>query len=538
MPTKPNLHLGPSVGRRNTTGLMLGSERSMRPAQTEIRAAFKTVMKQILLAILAVLATTLPALAASQSDDARMPNAPMHEQVLKLAGDPARPVTLEATLFEPPGAGPFPLAVINHGAQGEPRSMGRYRVSYSIDYFLSRGYAVILPMMRGFAGSGGEAVVEGCDVANTGKLNAKDILAVIAAMKQRHEIDAGNTLVMGQSFGGWNSLALATMAPPEVKGIVNFVGGIRSNRCNTQDAAMWEAMADFGHEARVPSLWFYGERDELFPKAVWQTDFERFTQAGGQARLVNFGKVDDAHNLLGHSELLDLWVPDVDAYLAQQGLPNRVVHPEYMPPAPPAKTNYAKIDDSASVPVIGRAAPEYYQRFLNTKVMPRALVIGPHSVSVQSGGFDPVARAMADCHKASDLCMLYAYNDDVVWTGPAAGDSASVDGVPIVGTAVKSGKPVLIQQFVSLSPDCKPKGPPALKLLQAPAHGNTTTEVVEDFPSFPPTSPLAACNSRKTQMVRLSYSPASGFEGVDFLALKVAEGATPARTVKFALHVH
>jgi dienelactone hydrolase len=533
----PNLHFGPSAGRRNPASLTRINERFTRPPPIETGAKFKTTMKQIFIAILATLAITLPAMAASDSDEARMPNAPMREQLLKLPGDPARPVTLEATLFEPPGAGPFPLAVINHGAKGAPRTMSRYRVSLSIDYFLSRGYAVVLPMMRGFAGSGGEAVIEGCDDASTGKLNAKDMLAVIAAMKQRPEIDATNVLVMGQSFGGWNSLALATMAPPEVKGIINFAGGLRSNQCNSQDQAMWQAMAEFGREAHIPSLWFYGERDELFPKAVWQTDYERFTQAGGQARLVNLGKIDDAHNLLGHSEHLNLWVPEVDAYLAQQGLPNRLVHPEYMPPTPPAKTNYARIDDSASVPVIGRAAPEFYQKFLETKVLPRALVIGPHGASVQSGGFDPVARAMADCHKASDLCMLYAYNDDVVWTGPEPGDTASVDGVPIVGTEVTSDTPVLIQQFVGLSADCKPKAPPTFKLLQPPAHGDTATEVVEDFPSFPPTSPLAACNSHKTQMVRLSYRPASGFKGVDFIALKVAGTAKPAQTVKFALHV-
>jgi dienelactone hydrolase len=457
----------------------------------------------------------------------------MHEQVLRLAGDPARPVTLEATLFEPPGTGPFPLAVINHGAKGDPRTVKRYRVSFSIDYFLSRGYAVIVPMMRGFAGSGGQAVMEGCDDASTGKLNAKDILAVIAAAKQRSEIDASSILVMGQSFGGWNSLALATMAPPEVKGIINFAGGIRSNQCNTQDAAMWDAMAEFGRDARVPSLWFYSENDELFPEGVWQTDYERFTRAGGQAHLVDFGKTDDAHNLLAHGEHLDLWVPEVDAYLAQRGLPNRVVHPEYMPAAPPAKTNYARIDDSASVPVIGRTDPAFYQKFLNTKVLPRALVIGPHTASVQSGGFDPVARAMDDCHKQSDTCMLYAYNDDVVWTGPDPNDTAHIDGVPIFGKAAKADTPAVIQQFVLISSDCTPQAPPAFELTQPPAHGNTATEVVEDFPSFPPTSPLAVCNSRKAPMLRVRYSPASGFNGVDFLALTVA-----AQTLKYAVHVN
>jgi hypothetical protein len=112
-------------------------------------AACKNIVKLMVLGTLAVFAGALPILAASDSDDDKMPTAPMHEQVLRLPGDPARPVILETTLFEPPGVGPFPLAVMNHGAEGNPRTVKRYRVSFSIDYLLSRGYAVVVPMMRG-----------------------------------------------------------------------------------------------------------------------------------------------------------------------------------------------------------------------------------------------------------------------------------------------------------------------------------------------------------------------------------------------------
>jgi dienelactone hydrolase len=499
---------------------------------------FKNAIELVVFGTLAVAVLAIPALAEPDADDGKAPTAPMHEQVLRLAGDPSRPVTLEATLFEPPGSGPFPLAVMNHGAEGTPRTVPRYRVSFSIDYLLSRGYAVVVPMMRGFAGSGGQAVVDGCDDASIGKLNATDMLAAIAAMKQRPEIDATRILVMGQSFGGWNSLALATLAPPEVRGVINFVGGIRSSRCDSQDTAMWEAMAVFGREARVSSLWFYGERDQIFPEKVWRSDYERFTQAGGHAQLIDFGDIDDAHNLLGHAEHLSLWVPAVDAYLAQRGLPNRVIYPEYMPAPPPLKTNYALIDDTASVPFIGRTHPEFYEKFRNTTTLPRALVVGPHGASLQSGGFDPVVRAMNDCHKQSATCILYAYDNDVVWTGPEAGQTARIDNVPIIGKAVKANASVMIEQFVSLSPDCTPRALPTLQSVQPPAHGNTVMEVVEDFPSFASTSPLAVCNGRKTRMLRLSYKSSPGFNGVDFLAMSVTEATKPAQTVKFAVHVN
>jgi len=110
-----------------------------------IGAAFKNIVKLVLLGIFATFAGALPALAASNPDDdiKKMPTAPMREQVLRLAGDPTRPVTLEATLFEPPGDGPFPLMVMNHGAEGTPRTVPRYRISFSIDYALSRGFGKV-----------------------------------------------------------------------------------------------------------------------------------------------------------------------------------------------------------------------------------------------------------------------------------------------------------------------------------------------------------------------------------------------------------
>src|SRR5437764_890399 len=52
----------------------------------------------------------------------------LHERVLGLPGDPAYPVTLQVTLMLPDGAGPFPLAVLNHGKElGDPRLAPRYR---------------------------------------------------------------------------------------------------------------------------------------------------------------------------------------------------------------------------------------------------------------------------------------------------------------------------------------------------------------------------------------------------------------------------
>jgi dienelactone hydrolase len=259
--------------------------------------------------------------------------APPQEQVLAIAGDPTRPVKLEVTLFMPPGNGPFPLAVINHGSNGvSTLDHGkRFRAPTATPYFLSRGYAVALPMMRGFAGSGGEIAHAGCDLAAVAHANARDIRAVIEALDQRPDIDRSRVVVAGESFGGWNTLGFGAFAPAGVRGLVLFNAALRTTDCAAQDAAMIGAAARFGHETVLPSLWFYGDNDSVMPVATWREVFAHFTSAGGHADLMDFGTFGtNAHHFLNARETLPVWAPRVDAFLARIGMPWAVVYPDYL----------------------------------------------------------------------------------------------------------------------------------------------------------------------------------------------------------------
>jgi len=118
----------------------------------------------------------------SRADEPQPPlHASLNEQVMRIPVEAQPGVTLETTLMHPDGAGPFPLAIINHGASGA--SFGnrgkRYHLTNAAFYFLSRGYAVAMPMMRGFSTSSGELYQFGCDFAATGIAYARDIRAVI-----------------------------------------------------------------------------------------------------------------------------------------------------------------------------------------------------------------------------------------------------------------------------------------------------------------------------------------------------------------------
>jgi len=298
------------------------------------------------LRIAAVLLCTSTARADMRdADDSRLPSAPLHEEVLSMGGDPARPVALQVTLFTPAGPGPFPLAVMNHGATSiSAANRGkRYRFTISAYYFLSRGYAVALPMMRGFAGLGGALVRAGCDLAAVAQSNARDMRAVIEALALRPEVDRTRIVAAGQSFGAWNTLGLGASPPAGVRGLVSFNAAIRVSNCPAQDSSMAAAAGQLGARASLPSLWFYGDNDSVMPVATWRAVFGQYSRAngwaGGQAELVAFGAFgSDSHDVLSSPDSLPLWAPRVDAF----GMPSTPVYPDYLPHAAPPATRMAQ----------------------------------------------------------------------------------------------------------------------------------------------------------------------------------------------------
>ncbi|ELW9447511.1 prolyl oligopeptidase family serine peptidase [Burkholderia cenocepacia] len=363
----------------------------------------------------------IPLSYAEDADSLKAPEAALRrEQIISIPSADGNSVMLQATLDMPDGPGPFPLAVMNHGANGSvpPPDQPRYHLTFSAYYFLSRGYAVILPMMRSYAGSQGHLAHHGCDYAATGIEDARDIKAVIEYMKVQPKIDASRIVVAGQSFGGWNTLALGTMDVSGVHGLVSFAGGMDESDCFFSSRALINAAGELGAHSKLPSIWFFGDNDKVFPKNTWHAAYERYVSAGGSAELVAYGAFGaDSHNMLGSAEALPLWVPRLDAFLARVGLPHTEVNPGYMPtPIPPA-SGYAAIDDAQAVPYLGLRGEAYYKKFLE-KPLPRAFAIGPHGAASTNGGFDPISQAMKLCRDRGPDCRLYAVDNSVVWTRP------------------------------------------------------------------------------------------------------------------------
>lgn len=464
------------------------------------------------------------------------PHASLNEEVVRIPGGEDPPaVTLQVTIMHPDGGGPFPLAVMNHGATAASTGHRgeRYHLTNAAFYFLSRGYAVALPMMRGFSTSGGEIYHFGCDLAAVGTAYAKDIRAVIRYLSNDPRFDTRRVIVAGQSMGGWNTLALGALDMPNIAGLVDFNGGVRMSDCKSGDSGLVAGAAEFGARTKAPSIWFYGDNDALFPVPLWREMHARYTRAGAKAELVDVGAVmKDSHNFLAYPEMLPVWTSRTDQFLARIGLPHADVHPGDLPMAFPAPTQFAAVTDVAAVPVTNEKVRDLYRKYLDLP-FPRAFVLGENGgAASMTGGFDPLGRAFAACEKSGVRCGAYAADDQVVWTGFAP--SVRERGYQV---AVKQEQPTTVDFAVRLNTDCTPRTFANFTLVEAARHGQVGIARTTGLPHFPEASPFAVCNKSPAEGVAVTYTPAKGFTGADAFSFAETTASGTRSIVKMSVSV-
>ena len=325
---------------------------------------------------------------------------------------------LETTVYKPEGQGPFPLLIMNHGKDFvEPSQQARARFVALSREFVSRGYAVVIPMRQGFSKSGGSFRHGGCNIVDTGLLQASDIRAVLNVMRTLPWVDAGHIVVGGQSFGGLAVLALGTEALPGVRGLINFAGGVmlKDSACDWK-ARLEMAVAHYGMKNRLPSLWFYGENDSLFDIRLAERLQKAYTAAGGSAELINVSAFrQDAHRLVTSHHSVDIWWPATERFLRKVDMPtgDSVHLPPVAMPATARSVSGASPEELVRLSDQGRAG---YQKFL-TQTFPRAFAMSASGAwGWAEDGDDPAETALQQCQKhAKDVCQLYAVNDQVIW---------------------------------------------------------------------------------------------------------------------------
>src|SRR3978361_2171080 len=272
-------------------------------------------------ALLLLLATWIP---PSRAEDLAA-SRPIQEEIWALP----LPLPMFAYLVRPVGDGPFPLVIMNHGVSLNPTDRSFFPLVELPDaakWFAKRGYLVVAPVGTGYGAAAIDIPQHGlygpffskvgkCSNPNfraPGLAVAQVDLWIIDYMTAEKRIVPKDVIVLGQSAGGWASIALSSLNPPQVKAIITFAAG-RGGRVdgkpnnNCAPDRLVAATADFGRTSRVRMLWIYIENDTFFGPALSKRMHEAFTAAGGSAEyhlVPPFGS--DGHFLIGSPHSLPI----------------------------------------------------------------------------------------------------------------------------------------------------------------------------------------------------------------------------------------
>jgi len=275
------------------------------------------------------LACAVPAAAQALPEPLGPEDGARHRQ-LWLLPIPGERLRMHAYVFRPPGPGPFRLAVINHGSIQAGDVREKYRMpEYPVatQWFLERGFAVVLPQRPGHGATGGpyfedQGMCEDPDYRQAGLRTADSIQAAIDDMRAQPFAQSSGVVVVGQSAGGWGALALASRNLPSVAAIINFAGGRGGRSNNRPDNVcapdrLVSTAGEFGRTARTPTLWLYSQNDTYFGPKLSRRMADEFHAAGGSIEyhlLPPSGT--EGHLLINSSDAAHLWSPILTKFLA------------------------------------------------------------------------------------------------------------------------------------------------------------------------------------------------------------------------------
>ncbi len=235
---------------------------------------------------------------------------------------------LETVVYRLSGPGPFPLVTINHGkprpGNTDPSAM-RPGFEAAAHWFVERGFAVAVPMRRGYGLSPGPIndTAGPCsdrDYFATALKTAADMEGVVAYLRNQSFVDRNRVILVGQSYGGLGALGVAYDKPEGVIGIVNFAGGAGSYRpgeiCSGRERLI-AAVGRLGERNRLPQVWLYAANDHYFEPSLAHAMVEAY-RAGSSAPvtfvdLPLFG--EDGHFTFARGDPA-IWAAPVTRFLA------------------------------------------------------------------------------------------------------------------------------------------------------------------------------------------------------------------------------
>lgn len=234
-------------------------------------------------------------------------------------------INLSATIYRFNAEERFPLVVLNHGTPRNPEQRRKkITMRNQSEVFVKKGFVAVVAMRRGYGDSGGkwaESIgrCDNPDYSSVAKEAVKDIRAVVDYMKKKSYVDTTRILMVGQSTGGFSSLAYASIYSDELAGVINFAWGKGSKKpyevCDPE--RLKATVGNFGKTATIPTLWIYTQKDSFFPPPLPQEMFEAYKKKGGKGKLLilTSEQTPYGHNLFYGG--ITTWEPIVDEFLRE-----------------------------------------------------------------------------------------------------------------------------------------------------------------------------------------------------------------------------
>jgi dipeptidyl aminopeptidase/acylaminoacyl peptidase len=242
-----------------------------------------------------------------------------------------------AFLFTPrdPTATRLPAIVLVHGG---PESEQRAGFSSTIQYFVNRGYVVLAPNIRGSSGFGTKYLH--MDDYKKRPDAIADVSAAADYLKSLGGVDPKKLVIMGGSYGGFMTLAQATMHPEhwaaavDIVGIANWATFFKSTgawrRANRaaeygdpdKDPEFMASISPINHvdKIRAPLFVIAGANDPRVPKNEADQMVEKVRARGVPVEYISFpdeghGMAKRANQIRGYSAIADF----LDKYVKNAG---------------------------------------------------------------------------------------------------------------------------------------------------------------------------------------------------------------------------
>jgi dienelactone hydrolase len=244
--------------------------------------------------------------------------------------------TIAARILRPEGPGPYGAMVLNHGTPVSAEERRQESPDFLLDsaaIFARRGYAVVMPLRRGFGATGGEFAEDAGSCRNPDyprgeAAAAEDVMAAYEYARTLPYVDGSRMILAGQSAGGVASIfAAGARAPQGLVAVLAFAAGRGGNPfrnpgvpCAVEPLA--RVFDELGKAVKVPVLFHYAENDLFFNAATSRLWFERFSAGGAKAEYVlqpAFGR--DGHYIFSDDSGAKLWLPAVERFLARHQVP-------------------------------------------------------------------------------------------------------------------------------------------------------------------------------------------------------------------------